>query len=135
MFTTATDYLPSTKTVDARSFVYVGNCDTSDIVEGTVHVTDKKKVKGREVTRSYAIQETTKYGPFRCFFVMKDAESGQETRSAFVAGQATIGEVYECRVHSSPNVKGTCTCKAGRVGRTVCLHVEMLTNLVRNGVV
>lgn len=134
MFNTATAELPATATVDVRSYIYVGSIATSDIVEGVVHVTDKK-AKNREIVRTYAIQEAPKYGPFRCFYVMKDAEVGQETKSAFAAGQATIGEVYETRVSENKNVKGTCSCKAGRVGRVVCLHVEFMTNLVQNGVV
>lgn len=134
MFNTATAELPATATVNVRSYIYVGSCDASDIVEGVVHVTDKK-AKNREVTRTYAIQEAPRYGPFRCFYVMKDAEVGQETKSAFTAGQASIGEVYETRVHDKKGVPGVCNCKAGRVGRVVCLHVEFMTNLIQNGVV
>lgn len=134
MFATAT--LQKTATVDSRSYVYIGNSDTTSIVEGTVHVTDMKPKK-RNVTRIYAIQEAPKYGPYRAFYVMKDAEVGQETQSAFSAGQASVGEVYEIRVHATnpKTVRGTCNCTAGRVGKVVCVHVQVMTDLIENGVV
>lgn len=130
----STGPLRPNSTSDRRSYVYLPSYNSEDLHDGKVTINEDTGVRVcRTVSRSYLIQEQSPLGPYRVFMIVKDDDAGRRDLAAGRSGENRIGEVYECRIPVFPGTLPTCTCKAGQVKRSQCLHQESLSELVATG--
>jgi len=130
----STGPLRPTSASDRRSYVYLPSHNAEDLHNGKITINEDTGTRVcRTVSRSYLIQEQSPLGPYRVFLVVKDDDAGRADLAAGKAGANRIGEVYECRIPVFPGTLPTCTCKAGQVKRSTCLHMDSLSELVASG--
>jgi hypothetical protein len=123
--------IPATASRAERTATYTPNLEPDTPHDGTLTVVEwgGKKLP-RTITSTYLVCEVPPMGHGRRFEIVLFKSSGAAP-SRQAAAQQRVGSLYFTDVR--PDGSGYCTCPAGEVGRTGCVHLAAMSELVATG--
>jgi hypothetical protein len=123
--------IPATASRAERTATYTANTEPDTPHDGTLVVVEwgGKKIP-RTITSTYLVREVPPVGRGRRFeIVLLKSEGASPSRQQ--AAQQRVGSLYTTDVR--PDGSGYCTCPAGEVGRTGCVHLAAMSELIATG--